>query len=403
MRVLQINATYALGSTGTIVRDIHHLCGENGIESFVVFSTGAAESPDCFYRMGTMIDHKIHALLCRVAGKQAYFSNAATRRLFSYIDSVKPDVVHLHNLHSNYINLNLLLEYLAEREIKTVVTLHDCWFFTGGCFHYAAVGCQKWKESCGKCIKQRQDTPALCYDASSDILRDRLRYFSKLKNITFVGASQWIANQLKTSTLGHVGTVTYLHNGVDTDVFSPRSGDIRQKLGLDDKKVILAPAGKWMLDVNAEALDYFAANLPADYVMVLFGYDGKLKRYADNVVFYGFTRSREEMAELYSMADVMANCSREDTLSTINLECQSCGTPVVTYDSTGMLETIDGDCGYAVKTGDYHGLYSEVMKVISTGKEVYSNKCREFILRNFEKVVNYNKYIGLYKSLFNEK
>ncbi|MBR4157010.1 MAG: glycosyltransferase [Bacteroidales bacterium] len=402
MKVLQINAVYGHGSTGVITRDIEQLCETSGIECYVASPDSKVCEANRGYKIGNIIDHKIHALLCRIAGKQAYFSVWATKRLLAYMNKIKPDIVHLHNLHSNYIHLNMLLQYLAKEDIRTVITLHDCWFYTGGCFHYTTVNCKKWKYKCGQCIKQRQDTPAYIYDASAKIQNDRLKYLSNISNLIFVGASEWVATELSKSRLKECGKICYIHNGFDLGVFSSKTSDLKKRLDLSEKFVVLGPASKWLQSVNKETLEYFTKHLPMDCVLLLFGSDGKEVNLPNNVKLYGYTRNREELAELYSMADVMVNCSREDTLSSLNLEAQACGTPVVTYDSTGSKETVDGMCGYSIETGDYEKLYNFTMKVKEKGKEYYSKYCREFISRNFEKEANYHKYISLYKQLVDE-
>ena len=393
MRIFQINAVYGHGSTGVITRDIEQLCESLGIECYVASPDPKVRDARRGYLIGNILDHKFHALLCRIAGKQAYFSRLATKRLLAYMDEIKPDIVHLHNLHSNYIHLNILLQYLAEKDIRTIVTLHDCWFFTGGCFHYSSVGCSKWKSKCEHCIKQRQDTPAYLYDASTEIQNDRLRYFSAIPRLTFVGASKWVASELSKSRLEGCGKITSIHNGFDLQVFSHRASSLRQRLNLTDKFVVLGPASKWLQPINRETFEYFVKHLPKDCTLLLFGCDDKLDNLPDNVKLYGYTHSREEMSELYSMADVMVNCSHEDTLSSLNLEAQACGTPVVTYDATGSKETVNGVCGFAIETGDYTKLYHTTMDVREKGKKYFSEQCREFIVHNFEKESNYQKYI----------
>ena len=186
MKVMQINAVYGIGSTGVIVKDIHELSQKSGIESYVSYSTSPIANTDIKngYIIGSKLGKKVHAAFSRVGGKQAYFSRYATGKLIAYIKQVKPDIVHLHNLHSNFVHLNKLLNYLAKADIKTVITLHDCWFYTGGCFHYTFAGCDKWLDKCGNCPKKKQDTPAYLYDASAGILSDRKKHFGKFKNLT---------------------------------------------------------------------------------------------------------------------------------------------------------------------------------------------------------------------------
>lgn len=399
MKILQINAVYGHGSTGIIVRDLEQICEDRGIECYVASQDKNVCKSKRGYHIGNIIDYKLHALLCRIAGKQAYFSKRSTRKLLEYIDKVSPDIVHMHIIHNNYIHLNLLLEYLAENKIKTVVTLHDCWFFTGGCFHYTNVGCDKWKTKCEKCVKRWKDTPAYLYDASNEILKDRIKYFSAIQDITFVGCSKWIASEIAQSKLKNFGEITYIHNGFDLQTFSPRLSKLKEKLGLEGKFVVLGPASKWLQSINKNELDYFTRNLPQNGVLLLFGTKNIEVKMPHNVMLYGYTRNRIELAELYSMADVMVNCSREDTLSSINLECQACGTPVITYDATGSKETVDEKSGFAVSTGDVELLFSQMMLVHTNGKKYYSDNCRRFIENNFEKKNNYLKYINLYQSL----
>lgn len=396
MKVLQINAVYGRGSTGVITKAIQQCCLDNGIDAYVAFPEGLGTSNDHTYEIGNTWDHKVHAFLRRVFGKQAYFSHYATKGLLRFIDKLQPDIVHLHNLHSNYIHLNMLLRYLAEKDIATVITMHDCWYFTGGCMHYASVGCQRWQNGCGHCPVWKS-LPSWFFDSTSSVLKDREKYLNAIARLTLVGASEWIANEAKKSVLGG-GDISYIHNGFDLSVFKPTPSDRRKQLGVEDRFVILGPANKWLLPINRPTLDYFIENMSDDMVLVLFGSPNKTDSLPKQIIQLGYTNSRQEMAELYSMADVFVNCSREDTLSSLNLESQACGTPVVTFDATGSKETVDGSCGFAVPTGDTEALWKKLIEVRRISKYVLSKSCREWIEKNYGKN-NYQKYIRLYKTL----
>ena len=397
MKVLQINAVYGHGSTGVIVRDLERTCEQYGIDCYVASPDPKVMEAKLGYLIGNLIDHKVHALLSRINGKQAYFSSYATRRLLRYIDSIKPDIVHLHNLHSNYINLNILLKHLAKEDIHTIVTLHDCWYYTGGCFHYTNVKCQKWKHECGRCVKKKLDTIAYIFDLSRSILSDRIQFLSAIPHLTFVGCSNWITSEISKSRLKHSGNITCIYNGFDLRTFYPRPSNLKNTLGLVGKKVIIGPASKWLNPINCVELDYFAQNLPKDTVLLLFGVSSAIYDLPETIRLYGYTSNRDELAELYSMADVMVNCSREDTLSSLNLECQACGTPVVTYDATGNKETVDNISSFAVETGFAQALFDVTINILTKEKEELSVKCRKFVQDNFEQTSNYAKYIGLYK------
>lgn len=391
MKVLQVNATYGLGSTGTIVRDLKHYCEANGIECHVSYAK-SSEKVERGYKIGNWFFNKLHALLSRIAGKQAYFSYLPTLRFIRHMKQIQPDVVHLHNLHANYINLPMLLKHLADNDIRTIITLHDCWWYTGGCFHYTAAGCNKWLDKCGNCPKRTADTPAYLCDRSAKILEDRKKLLLAIPRLTVIGVSEWISNEARKSFLASKEIKT-IRNGIDLTVFKPTPSDLRDKLGLTDKYVILGPASKWLDPINKDVLDYFAANMKSDEVLLLFGAEKAYRTLPDNVKLYGYTRDKHELASLYTMADVFVNCTREDSLSLINVESQACGTPVVTFDATGPKETVEGKGGVCISCGNYKKMYDSVSDVRNNAL----NLDIALLSAQFNIEVNYLDYMCVYR------
>lgn len=400
MKVMQINAVYGVGSTGVIVEDLHNLSLENGIESYVSYSTTNKNTAEIHngYVIGNNLGKKMHAVLCRIGGKQAYFSRNATAKLIKHIDAVNPDVVHLHNLHSNYVHLNNLLKYLAKKDIKTIITLHDCWFYTGGCFHYTFDNCFKWLEGCGNCPKKTQDTHAYLTENSAKILADRKKYFGAIKDLTVVGVSQWIADEAE-RTFFNGREVCAIYNGIDTEFYVDTPSDFREKHNLQDKFLILAPASKWLKPINRETFETVANNLPDDSMIVMLGCnEGDKVNLPKNVLPLDFIRDRDELRKVYSACDMFANCTREESLSLINVEAQSCGTPVVTYRNTGAQETVNNKCGFSVESGNAEDFLAAILKVKEIGKASLSKECHEWAKERFDRDKNYEKYISLYKS-----
>ena len=242
MKVMQINAVYDYGSTGVIVKDIDEVLQKYGYESYVAY-VNCKNSPKNGYKIGNQIDYKLHALLTRIFGKQAYFSTFKTKTFLRYIDMIKPDIIHLHNLHSNYINLNLLLRYIIKNNIKTVITLHDCWFFTGKCFHYMTYKCNKWQTECDNCPKLKKDVPSWFFDRSRKVFIDKKRYFSQIDDLVVVGVSNWISNEAKKSFFKNKKIIA-IHNGVDIDIFKPMDSNIRKKYKIEGKFVVLGMADR---------------------------------------------------------------------------------------------------------------------------------------------------------------
>lgn len=393
MKIVHINAIYGSLSTGTIMKDIHDLCLANDIESHVVspIISGDVELNDSVYKIGNVIDEKIHALMSRITGKQAYFSCLSTYRLIKHLSKIKPDIIHLHNLHNNFISLPMLMRWVKQNGIQLYVTLHDCWFFTGGCTHYTHLGCDKWKQSCGKC----PDSHIKLLDSSATVLEDRIMFFQDNENVTVIGVSDWIRKESILNVFRGCKSHT-VYNGIDLGVFKYRDSDLRERLQLTGKTIILGPATKWLDPIRKGDLKQFASMLKDNEVLLLFGCKDMNISVPKRVRLYGFTHNREELAQLYSIADVFANCTYEESLSLINVECQACGTPVVTFDNTGVSETVDGVSGLRVENGNYQKLLEACRELILNNNQGLKELRQSFIRDRFERETNYQKMIDLY-------
>ena len=398
MRILQVNAIYGSKSTGTIVKDIDLILQSKGHESYVAFQK-STEVPTNGYKIGNKLDYKIHALLTRLLGKQGYFSIASTKKFLKYIDKIKPDIVHLHNLHSNYINLNMLLKYLEYKNIHTVITLHDCWFFTGKCSHYQVAKCDKFKDSCGDCPLLKKDVPSWFFDPTTKVLSDKKKLFNNIKSLTVVGVSNWISSEAKKGIFKDKDVVT-IHNGVDINIFRPTPSEMREKLGLKDEFVILGSADKWLNPLNREAFKYILSSITPDMKIVIFGCNkDQQKQLPESVIGIGYITDRDEMAKLYSMSDVFVNITLEDSLPTVNIEAQACGTPVITYKSGGSPETISERTGIVVPKGDKEGLLKAILKIKDRGKAIYEQNCIDHVEKNFVIKDRYVEYVNLYNNI----
>ena len=182
-------------------------------------------------------------------------------------------------------------------------------------------------------------------------------------------------------------------------VFKPTPSNIRKQYGLEDKFVLLGPVTKWLSTINKDVLKTFVAGFDSDMVLLLFGYDKRSIELPNNVKVIGYTSSKEELAKLYSMADVFVNCTREDSLPTINMEAQACGTPVISFANTGVTETVNKQYGECVKTGDVIALLTGIRKIKNDKQHNYSEGLVKWILSEYKKEVNYKKYIELYKGI----
>lgn len=371
MRVIQINAVSGIGSTGRICTEIADFLNNNGHDGFIAYSTGIPYYKG--YKIGSKLDSIMHGLLSRIFGKQAYYSKRSTTKLLRYISDIKPNVVHLHNLHSNNINLKLLLNFLVVHDIPTVITLHDCWFFSGKCTHYTIDNCYKWQKECGGCPRLKKDNPSWFFDRTRRMLMDKKKWFSNIPRLAVVGVSDWITNEASKSFLSSARIITRIYNWIDMDTFNPVDfKSKRELLKITDKFIILSIASEWS---NSKGLDMFmklAEIIPFNMIIVLIGKIEKRLKLPKNLIHAPQTYNVSELAEYYSMADVYLHLSKEETFGKTIAEALSCGTPAIVLNSTACPEIINDSCGIIVNGDSINEIMNAINVISEKGKDHYS-------------------------------
>lgn len=404
MKVLQINAIFGYGSTGVIAKEIlEEVIVSNG-EAYAAFMKRRYKMDINFLsgyiEIGNQFDQMIHAIKSRFLGEQGFYSKKATKKLISKIDNVNPDIIHLHNLHNNFINIDLLFNYILEKKIPTVITLHDTWFFTGKCCHFLYDNCDRWKEKCGKCPRQKKEIKSIFFDKSEKDLFRKKKLIGENPYVYVVGCSDWLTSCAKKSILQNK-VVKTINNGIDLEIFSPQKNSLKNELGLDGKKIILGMANKWLSNENKHTFDYVTSNMEENCVLVLLGCNNKQikNNKKQNVIMIGFLEDRTKLACFYSMADVFGNVTKVDSFPTVNLEALACGTPVVTYDSGGSAETVDQKTGSVVYYGDYKTFLLQINRILNDGKENYESECVNRAHRCYNKKSKFKEYLDLYKKI----
>lgn len=399
MKVVQINAVCGYGSTGRICAEISEYM-KNDIENYIFFANGQSKH-FAAKRLNSNLDIKLHGLMSRITGLQGYFSRGHTKKIISELKRIKPDIVHLHNLHGNFIHLNMLLDYLAENDIATVITLHDCWFFTGKCMHYKMVNCYKWQTGCYKCPQLKNGNRSWFFDRTKKMWKDKKEHFEKIPRLAVIGTSEWVTDEANKSFLKNAKIVKRIYNWIDTNVFCPKKTNIKGKYGIPENNfLILLVAAGWK-ESSGKFNDVIKLSNLIDesmHIVVVGNGLNELKSYK-NITKIDYIGDTDELAEIYSVADVYVHVSREDTFGKVIAESLSCGTPAIVYNSTGLPELISKNCGYVVPCENVEAIYDKIKLVKEKGKAFYSESCVKFVRENFEK----NKLIGetivLYKEI----
>lgn len=403
MKVVQINAVCGYGSTGRICAEISEYI-KNDIENYIFFGNGKSKH-FVARRLNSDLDVRVHGLLSRLFGKQAYFSEAHTNKIIKELQRIQPDIVHLHNLHGNYIHLNNLLDYLAKTDIATVITLHDCWFFTGKCTHYTSDMCYKWKTGCYNCPSLKKDNPSWFFDRTKTMWEDKKKHFEAIPRLAVIGTSQWVTDEAKKSFLSNAKILKRIYNWIDTGVFKPQNIDIRGKYNIPDNKFLILVVSATWNENSKKFKDVIKLSEIIDKNMHILMVGNGAEKYflPKNITKISYVGDTEELASIYSSSDVYVHVSREDTFGKVIAESLACGTPAIVYNSTGLPELIGDNCGYVVPCEDVDAILSKIRIIKEKGKENYSQACINFAKNNFDKDNLINETIELYKEVLGEK
>ena len=410
MKIVHINMTHN-GSTGKIMLGIAKCIRESGDEARTFspryYVRGRKEEfPDIegHKYFGYTFENMLHWRLAQFTGLQGYGSVMGTRQLLREIDQIKPDIIHLHNLHNRTVNLPMLFRYIKRNNIKTVWTLHDCWTMTGKCPYFSLAGCDKWKSGCYKC-PQLSIYPSSFVDSTKRMWTNKKKWFSDIKDLTIVTPSEWLGDIVKQSYLGGYPSLV-INNGIDLDVFKYYEDNVKEslistseKIGRCSDKIVLAVSSGWSKRKGFDYLIEIAKKLKKDYQLVVVGInDGMAKQLPSDVICLSDVSNQTELAKVYSATDVFINPTMEEAFGLVNLEALACGVPVVTFRSGGSPECIDKQSGMVVEQGDVDGMLHAIEELCSRHhEENYNgaiNRAKQFDERKL-----YEKYLEWYGCL----
>ncbi|MCU7694614.1 glycosyltransferase [Haoranjiania flava] len=400
MKILQINTVVNSGSTGRIAEDIGTNAIENGWDSYIAF--GRNERPSCStkIKIGNEWDNKYHAFKTRLFDNHGFASNDATKKFIEKMKIINPDIIHLHNLHGYYLNVELLFNYLKKSEIPTVWTLHDCWAFTGHCTHFTYVNCNKWKSQCFKCPQKLEYPKSYLLDNSMNNYILKKAIFSGLNNLTIVTVSEWLKNIVTESFLNKL-PIYRIYNGIDTKKFNFRNGtNLLSKYPIRNKFLLLGVASTWNNRKGFEDYIELSKNLNDDELLVLIGLSSKqVKQLPSKILGIEKTENIDELINWYSLVDIVLNLSHEETFGMTTIEGFACGTPAIVYNCTASPELITNNTGIVVEKYDYDGLRSAINTIKNNGKSYYYSNCVDLVNKKFEKSLMTKNYMNLYKKL----
>jgi putative colanic acid biosynthesis glycosyltransferase len=336
MKILQVNVVYRKGSTGKIVYDIHRELIEQGMKSIVCFGRGIKRNEPNIYKISSEMLAKFNVLRARITGLQYNGSLISTLRLINIIKREKPDVVHLHCINGNFVNIYKLFAFLKKTNIRTVLTLHAEFMHTGSCGH--AFECNKWLTGCGSCPQLKEATGSYLLDRTHIAWLKMKDSFNGFDNLRIVAVSKWLGERAKRSPIMNGHNFSVIWNGIDTrDTFHPCNFEfLKEKHGLKDEMILLHVTANFSMDKDdvkgGRYIVELASRLKDDNVkIIVVGSRDLVMSLPDNIINAGNITDQKELAAYYSMADLTVITSKRETFSMVCAESLACGTPVIGF------------------------------------------------------------------------
>lgn len=401
-KLLQLDSCLNVGSTGRIAEAIGLLAMARGWECYIAHGARyVGKSAMHSYQVTTKTDEYLHYAKSLFFDAHGLGSGKDTKALVDWIKNVGPDVIQLHGIHGYWLNYRVLFEYLAETNIPMVWTFHDCWEYTGHCSHYSSSNCVKWRERCHDCPKMKSYPKALI-DKSRRNFDLKKHLFTSVKNLTIVPVSYWLGSEVRQSFMKNY-PIHVIQNGIDLKTFYPRKevdSKIREKYGLGNHFVILSVATKWHQDNGYYDFMKLRPMLDEKYLIVLVGVSEiQKKELPKGIVGISRTDSKDELAELYTVADIAVTTQTEATFGLVTVEAMACGTPVIVYNSTACPEVVAPGTGFVIPPKDIDALSKTIVDYSTNHcKEEYTMLCVQQA-SNFDENKKYEEYVNLYESL----
>jgi glycosyltransferase involved in cell wall biosynthesis len=323
------------------------------------------------------------------------------------VDSFKPDIVNLHWVGGGFMPLN----YLKNFSTPIVWSMHDMWALTGGC-HYDNF-CGRYTDSCGRCPQLSQKDK----DLSHKIFHKKKKLWNGLP-LTFVAASRWMAGEIKRSSLFNTSQVKIIPNGLDLQLYKPiNKTQARNILGLpvDARYLLFGAMGIGSIAGTGDPRKGFQHLIPA------------LKRMADScnyddlrIIIYGCSEPEEpidlgfpihfmgriqddvSLVLINSSADVTLVPSVQETFGLVAIESMACGTPVVAFGATGLLDIIEHKInGYLANAYEEKDFAKGISWLLDDDKrrEKIASAAREKCEKEYEISNVAKKYRDLYSEL----
>lgn len=387
-KILYINSVCGFGSTGNIVAD---LASFKEYESLVCFGRKKDYSKINTYKFANIFDNCIGALRTIVFDKNLTICSSATKRLIKKIKEYNPDIIHLHNLHGYYVNVEMLFKFLKEYRKPVVWTLHDCWSITGYCPHFDYINCDKYKTKCTNCPYGFSYPFSLFKQNVERDFEKKKELFNSIDNFIIITPSKWLKRRVEESFIANA-KIQVINNGIDIKEHSEKK---------NKKFTVLAVSNYWTKEKGKDELKKIIPLLDKDIQVTIIG-DLKDK---DNIFIdcnlIKQISNRDQLYKEYAKAHVLINPTLQEAFGLVTVEAMSCGTPVIAYNTGACPELIENNSGLIIEKYNYKGIADAVNQLKSN--YYYNIENIKHNAEKYSKEFMKSEYNRIYDDLLNKK
>ncbi len=352
LSILQVNASDSGGGAEAVGLELHRAYRDRGLEATLAVGLKRTSEPGVVaigehrtLRERALRDPRVAYDVLR--GRED-FRHPASHRVLE-LATHPPDVLHLHNLHGGYFDLEALPALAGRR--PTVVTMHDEWLYTGHCGY--SIDGERWLTGCGSC--PHLDTyPALKVDGTAANWKRKAAVYARSK-LHVVAPSAWLLERAERSMLEPaIASARVIPNGVDLELFAAGPPPSQK----DEPVVVFAAQGARTNPYK----DYFTLRRAVDLLsaermlVIALGEAGEEERINQVTLRSEPFASRDRVAETLRGADVYVHATKADNHPLAVLEALACGVPVIAARVGGIPEQLTEETGVLVEPGDVKAL-----------------------------------------------
>jgi len=421
MKILHINQQNERGGAAKVAESLVEELNKKGIKTELWFFDKKGNNSGyskCIYPFlrGYNKDSLVYKLIKKIVNYYRLYygdvNNAFFKPVINSIKEFKPDIIHLHNLHGGWVDLNSIAE--ISKTIKLILTLHDEWLITGHCG--ATFDCLGWRASCLTCPDLSRYV-AIKRSITRKLKEKKEEFLSVIarNNAVLVTPSEWLKKRIIDSGVWKGKEIVVIPNGIDTSKFINSGKDksnVKEALELPKHKKIgffVADGGcensyKDFLTVE-RTLELMSPDKAEEFTLIIAGDHIENKEISKinniDVIKLGYLQEKD-LKKYYSAVDIFICPSKSDVFPLVVVEAMAAGLPVISTLVGGIPEIIiSGETGILIPKQSPNHLLKELINFLDNKYDYIQMglNARKRIFSHFDLNRMISNYLRLYSQI----